>query len=653
MCGIAGIIGRQSRTDAQRRIERMTAALAHRGPDGCGHLVRGRVALGHRRLSIIDLEGGRQPLANEDESVRVTFNGEIYNHAELADQLRAAGHVFRTRCDTEVIVHAYEQWGPDCVERFRGMFAFAVADFRARRVLLARDHFGIKPLHYRIGPGRLSFASELPALRQADDATLMGDPLAVELYLRYQYIPTPHTIYRDVYKLPPAHYAIVDFEGRLTTPPTRYWDLQFTAAPRMDEHEWLGRIEAAIHDSVKAHLIADVPVGLFLSGGIDSTLIAHHASQLSDRPLMGFGIGFDDTQFNEMAHARQAAAACRIDFHEQTVTDAALDLLPDLVAQYGEPYGDSSAIPTYLVSRFARQSVPVVLTGDGGDEAFGGYDTYLRWMAKASWRQARDYYRIWPRMGMLWAMGAIRRRLATRLPGGGHDLSDWQSLLLHTSDAMRRGLWRDEFADVATESCRLFEDAGRRARRMGRIDFAQYLDYQTYLPCDILTKVDIASMAHGLEARPPLVDRHVVELAASMPASLRHALGPDGEPEGKPVLKRLLGGVLPESFIHRPKQGFAIPKPRWMSSPRQRDRLEALMLSNASPLRRLFKASALEALYASHRRGDNQSGRMWLLLVLGLWMDQNPDVHFAPSRQPAAVDIRTFAPTPARATRAA
>lgn len=654
MCGIAGIIGRQARSDAQQRIERMTAALAHRGPDGHGHLVRGRVALGHRRLSIIDLEGGRQPLANEDESVWVTFNGEIYNHTELADQLRAAGHVFRTRCDTEVIVHAYEQWGPDCVKRLRGMFAFAVADFNQRRVLLARDHFGIKPLHYRVGSGCVSFASELPALRHAEDAALAGNPLAVELYLRYQYIPTPHTIYRDVHKLPPAHYAIVDFDGRLTTPPTRYWHLDFAAAPqRMDEHEWLQRVESAIHDSVKAHMIADVPVGLFLSGGIDSTLIAHHAARLSDKPLMGFGIGFDDAKFNEMSYARQAAATCKIDFHEQTITDDALDMLPELVAQYGEPFGDSSAIPTYLVSRFARQSVPVVLTGDGGDEAFGGYDTYLRWMAKASWRQARDYYRLWPRMGVLWAMGAIRRQLAPRLPGGGHDLGDWQSLLLHTSDAMRRDLWRSEFTHLPDQPCRLFEDAGRRARRLGRIDFAQYLDFQTYLPCDILTKVDIASMAHGLESRPPLIDRHVVELAASMPASLRHALGPDGKPEGKPVLKRLLGGVMPDRFIHRPKQGFAIPKPRWMSSPNQQAMLESVMLDKRSPLRKLFQPTALESLYASHRRGDNQSGRMWLLLALGTWMGQNPDIEFAPMDRTPRADIHTFAPRSASTTHAA
>ncbi len=344
-----------------------------------------------------------------------------------------------------------------------------------------------------------------------------------------------------------------------------------------------------------------------------------------------------------MAYARQAAAACGIELHEQTVDDDSLDLLPDLVGQYGEPFGDSSAIPTYLVSRFARQSVPVVLTGDGGDEAFGGYDTYLRWMAKASLRQARDYYRLWPRMGVLWAMGALRRRVAPRLPGGGHDLTDWQSLLLHTTDAMRRGLWRDDFARLPDQRCGLFDAAGLRARKLARIDFAQYLDYQTYLPCDILTKVDIASMAHGLEARPPLIDRHVVELAASMPASLRYARGRDGRPIAKPALKRLLQGAMPDAFIHRSKQGFAIPKPRWMAGAGHL--LDPLLLGQRSPLRQLFRERALRDLHEAHARGENQSGRVWLMLVLGLWMQQNPDVTFA-SREAAATSVVGLAPQP-------
>jgi len=623
MCGIAGHIGSHDLPQATARVQRMVRALSHRGPDGEGLFARDRAVLGHRRLSIIDLEGGAQPLSNEDGSVWITFNGEIYNYRELRRELETYGHRFRTSSDTEPIVHAFEQWGADCVRRFRGMFAFAVADLKARRVLLARDHFGIKPLYYRTRPDGLSFASEIAALVAGQSSTPAGSLLAIDLYLRFQYIPTPHTIYQDVWKLPPAHYAWATFDGRLSEP-TRYWDLEFRAQHGLDEREWCERVETAIADSVRAHLVADVPVGLFLSGGIDSTLIAWHAARQSATTPEAFAIGFADPQLNELPYARQAASACGVKLHEHVLGDDALDVLPDLVSQYGEPFGDSSAIATYHVSRLARRHVPVVLSGDGGDEAFAGYDSYRQWLDLVSWRKARDYFRVWPRMGLQWAAAAARRRALSLLPGG-HNLADWLRLITYTPVGLRRDLWRGASRQLADQPCDLFEKAAAQASRLRRLEFAQYLDYQTYLPCDILTKVDIASMAHSLEARPPLVDREVVELAAQMPVRMRCGAAR----QGKWVLKKLLEGKVPDAFIYRNKQGFAIPTTRWLSEGRGGQLLRDSVLASGAPIGQLLEQTIIRRLADEHRAAAaNHAGRLWVLLVRGLWLEAHPNVTF-------------------------
>src|SRR4051794_40237634 len=287
MCGIAGIIRWQGDRLRPAEIERMTEAIDHRGPDGVGFLRRDGVALGHRRLAIIDPELGQQPMSNDDETVWLSYNGEMYNFQELRSELKAKGHRFETHCDTEVAIRAYEEWGPGCVKKFRGMFAFAMADFRNRRLLLARDHFGIKPLYYRLGEGYFAFASELPALRKIDDRAPAGNLDAVDLFLRYQYVPTPHTIYKDVHKLPPAHYLVVDFDGKVSGP-TRYWDFSFQPQTGLSDDEWVERAESVIHESVKAHLVSDVPFGVFLSGGVDSSLVAAEMSRVLKHPVQAF-----------------------------------------------------------------------------------------------------------------------------------------------------------------------------------------------------------------------------------------------------------------------------------------------------------------------------------------------------------------------------
>jgi asparagine synthase (glutamine-hydrolysing) len=603
----------------------MTASLAHRGPDGSGTVIRGEAGLGHRRLAIIDLESGRQPIGNEDGTVQITCNGEIYNYVELRHELQQKGHRFATRSDTEVVVHAYEEWGLACVQRLRGMFAFALADFAKRRLVLARDHFGIKPLYYRLRPGRLTFASELSALRRDGAAPPAGSLQAIELYLRFQYIPTPHTIYRDVFKLPPASLLVLDFDGR-TDGPTRYWDFQFQPETYGSDLDWETSAEAAIREAVKAHLVADVPFGVFLSGGIDSTIVASQMAQLCEAPVKAFAIGFEEPGCSELAYAEQAARQYGCELYTEVIGEDAIDALPALVAHYGEPFGDSSALPTWHVSRLARGHVKMLLSGDGGDEAFGGYASYAAWMANGSWRPTLQGARHNPSR----ALRRISRLLQRRLLGRpGNDLSLWQDNVVFMGAGARQALWRPEHQPLVSRPCALFEGAARRARSWDPLSFSQYLDYQTFLPCDILTKVDVASMFHGLEVRTPLIDLRILELVARLPVWQRCRQNGSGHAIGKYLPKRLLARTFPAEFVHREKQGFVIPRARWLR-PGRRGRLllDQVLGDSRSRLYEFFRPEQIRARLAVHDAGQDASSSLWLLLVLGLWLDQNADVSF-------------------------
>lgn len=607
-------------------IERMTSSIAHRGPDGVGFFQRDCVALGHRRLAIIDPESGHQPMTNGDETVWVIYNGEMYNFLGLRDELEKKGHRFHTRSDTEVVVHAYEEWGPACVKRFRGMFAFALADFKNRKLLLARDHFGIKPLYYRLGKDYLAFASELPAIRQVDDAPPAGNLEAVEFFLRLQYIPTPHTIYKDVFKLPPATYLVADFDGRIEGP-TRYWDLQFNPQTGLTDHQWEERAESVIYDSVKAHLISDVPFGVFLSGGIDSSLVASQMSRILKHPVQAFAIGFREKQYSEVPYAEQVADQCGIELHTEIVREDMLAILPDLLAHYGEPFGDSSAVPTWYVSRLARTRVPMVLSGDGGDEGFGGYDNYERWLeldllAKAR-NSARDSH---PRAAFWWLRKAMRQYFSQ---GTLNSLPEWQRVNMFLQEDHRRDIWRDEFQPLVERGCQVFEDADARARKLNRLSYAQYIDYQTYLPCDILTKVDVAAMYHGLEVRTPLIDVRVAELAASLPLNQRFRRNGANGITRKYLLKKLLGKTFPGEFVHRKKQGFGIPRAEWFYQGQSGRRMfEEVVLNPSSRLYDWFKPERVRFQLELHSEANDNSGALWLLLVLGIWSEQNPEVQF-------------------------
>ena len=600
MCGIAGIL-RWDRVPEEPEIRRMTDALAHRGPDGEGIHLEGSVALGHRRLAIIDPKGGRQPMCNEDRRVWVTYNGEIYNFRELRTELTARGHRFRTSCDTEVIVHAYEEWGETCVERLRGMFAFAVADLRRRRLMLARDHFGIKPLFYRLGSDYLGFASELQSLRQVDDASPSGSLQAVDYYLRREYIPAPHTIYHDIFKLPPAHLLTVDFDG--SQPSTRrYWDFEFVPEEGRSDDEWREEFTETIRESVKAHLVADVPFGVFLSGGNDSTLVALEMSRMLDCPVKAFAMGFEHPRHSEVEYSRTAAVRMGAELYCGTTKGNFGETLPRLLTHYGEPFADSSVLPTWEVSKLAREHVPMVLSGDGGDEAFAGYKHYRRWLR-----------------GLSVPGDSTPPDAKSATPAQA-----WAPLPPRFNSWERRLLWRPEFHSYVGRTCEVFSSLPARVNGVDWLAAGQYADYQTYLPFDILTKVDIASMYHGLEVRTPYVDLRVVELARRLPIAQRVRYRAAGGLAQKYLLKSVLQQSFSADFVHRPKQGFSIPRTDWLSPGTAGRRFaEAMLLDTSSLLQAWFVPAEIER--CLHRQG---SVHLWILLVLGLWLRQNTDICF-------------------------
>lgn len=603
----------------------MTKSIAHRGPDGEGIHVRDGIALGHRRLSIIDLELGKQPMTNEDGEVWITFNGELYNYRELRKELETSGHVFRTHSDTEVIIHAYEQWGEECVRRFRGMFAFGMADFRRKQVFLARDHFGIKPLYYRVGRDYVAFASELSALRQVKDAAPKGNLKAIDYFLRYQYIPTPLTIYKDTYKLPTANHLVVDFAGHIKGP-NRYWQLEYRPESGGSDAEWSERTREVIRDSVKAHLVADVPFGVFLSGGIDSTVVAAQMSQILNRPVKAFSIGFTHKGYSELPYAEQAAKKLGVEWHTEIVKEDSLDFLPELVAHYGEPFGDSSALPTWHVSRLARSQVPMVLSGDGGDEGFGGYNSYRNWVTRDPWKRLLQFgLGLHARSSWKALSEAVRYRV---LNSSRYNVAEWQHYFLYAKKTLRRQLWRKEFHSLVDLDCDLFTTASAEAQVFDRLGYAQYMDFQTYLPCDILTKVDVASMYHGLEVRTPLIDVKVVEFAARLPVEQR-VRGQGESLIGKYVLKQQLASLFEEEFVHRRKQGFSIPVGSWFApGGNARKMLEEILADASSPLHRWFNTHALRSLLPTETNEFVIPGVLWLFLVLGLWLEQNKEISF-------------------------
>ncbi|MGK0185203.1 MAG: asparagine synthase (glutamine-hydrolyzing) [Verrucomicrobiales bacterium] len=606
MCGITAIIGDLARGAA---CERAISSIAHRGPDGSGILDRGWSQLAHRRLSIIDVEGGAQPLANEDHTCFVTFNGEIYNYVELREQLKAAGHTFRTASDTEVIVHAYEEWGDDCVSRLRGMFAFAVLDETRRSVFVARDRMGIKPVVYCCLPGSTIVASELTAIEAAVPEKLEIDSDAIHAFLRLGYIPAPLTIYKNVWKLPPASTIRFDRYGKPDRV-RRYWDLTFEPVHGRTEENWIDEIDETIRESVRAHLKADVDFGAFLSGGLDSSLVVSYMSELLDRPVKTFSMGFDEVEFSESNFARTASSLCHTDHHESTLTQADLESSTDLVNCYGEPFGDNSALPTLKLCEVVSGSVKMALSGDGGDELFGGYDRYLR--AAPLWMPSNRA----PSMQAYQALrGAMRQILGREgyCPPSAYE--HWHNnARMFTFDELQRLIGRQLSYDPAGAS---FDNRTLNISDWHYLSQLQYYDIHSYLPGDILTKVDIASMRHGLEVRVPLLDHKVAELAATIPPELLVTQTASGF-SGKSILKKLAERRFPREFVHRKKQGFGFPIASWINQIPP-GKLNDQLLGYDSLITRHVDEAAVRDLL-SNISSPMRSRKIWLLLILQRWL---------------------------------
>src|SRR5438105_14884856 len=617
MCGICGVAGGEP-ARGHELVRRMCGAMVHRGPDDEGSVHLDGVTLGMRRLSIIDIDGGHQPMANEDSTVWVVQNGEIYNHRELREQLIQAGHRFRTRSDTEVLVHGYEEWGEPMVERLNGMFGFALVDLRQALLLLARDRMGIKPLHYAVDGDRLVFASELKALLQ-DQATRKGiDPVALDEYLAYEFVPSPRSIVRGVNKLRPGHTLTWSLRNRKSTL-RRYWapalNLEAASGRRSLEEE-CGRLRDVLRESVRKELISDVPLGVFLSGGIDSSAVTAMMTQLGG-DVKSFSVGFAERSFDESPYARQVAAHLGTDHHELVLEPGMLlGLIPKLSLLLDEPLGDASIIPTYLLSEFTRRHVKVALGGDGGDELFAGYPTL----------QAHRLAGYYVRAPALLRRGLVEP-LVRRLPVSRNNLSfDFRAKRFASGAghpvAERHRRWMGSFASEERTSVLSREIRASLGDADGRDEFSSYdplnqvlmLDMRLYLENDILVKLDRASMMASLEGRVPLLNNDFVAYATSLPLHMKLR-----GMRSKFLLKRALRGVLPDRILNRPKKGFGIPVAEWFRGP-----LREQMLSVLSPERisadGFFEVGGVRQLIDDHLAGrrDNRK-QLWTLFAFQLW----------------------------------
>ncbi|MCA1631864.1 MAG: asparagine synthase (glutamine-hydrolyzing) [Acidobacteria bacterium] len=625
MCGIVGIVRRGGQSVDEGVLASMCEAIRHRGPDEDGFYLRESVGLAMRRLAIIDLAGGQQPIANEDGTAWIVFNGEIYNYLELRAKLEKLGHRFRTDSDTEAIVHAYERYGADCPRHLRGMFAFAIWDERKGELFLARDRVGKKPLLYALTPaGDLVFGSEFSALLRHPQVSREVDYEAIHHYLSFMCVPAPLTAFRAIRKLEPGHTLRFARGGEIKI--ERYWEPDFNRKEKWTEEEAGERAVEVLREAVRVRLMSEVPLGAFLSGGIDSSAVVALMSEESSEPVKTFSIGFEEQDFSELHHARRVAERVGADHHEFVVRPDAMEVLPTLVEHYGEPYADSSAIPTYYVSRETRRHVTVALNGDGGDECFAGYERYAAMRLAETYRRVPSALRegvIRQLVELMPASETRRSRVrdvkrfarAASLPAVERYLR-WISVF--DADA-KDSLYTDEFRARMRphRAADFIAPWFARANGAGIVDAALLADTMTYLPNDLLVKVDIASMANSLEARSPFLDHHVIEFAASLPESLKLR----GRTT-KYLLKKVLRKLVPVENLERRKQGFGVPIGHWFRG-EMKGFLRDVLLTEKSLNRGLFKPDAVRRLVEDHVAGRaDHSHRLWTLLMLELWFNR-------------------------------
>ena len=624
MCGIAGFIdlwdSREARAGQERAeiLDRMCRIIQHRGPDDQGVTVKTGVALGMRRLAIIDLVSGNQPMSGEDGSVTIVFNGEIYNFQEIKPKLEARRHSFQTHSDTEAIVHAYEEFGPDCLKDLRGMFAFAIWDDKARTLFVARDRAGKKPLYYTTtANGTFVFGSELKALLEHPDVQRELNPEGLDAYFTLGYVPDPLSIFRDIHKLPPGCYLTFR-EGEVSV--KQYWDFELEPAKSTREEDYLEQLRFLLDESVRLRLISDVPLGAFLSGGIDSSTVVALMARHMGQPVKTFSIGFHEDSYNELKYARVTAQKYGTDHHEFFVTPDICEVVDELAWHFDEPFADSSAIPTYMVSKLARDHVTVVLSGDGGDELFAGYTRYVV-------ERKRGGFERLPRP----LREGVMRPLSQRLPH-----STWGRNYLHNvsldpisryldsvsvfTNLNRRSLYSSDFSRQLGPRGYvggLFNRLIENVKSDEPLDRLLYLDSKTYLPGDILTKVDRMSMAVSLEARAPLLDHKLIEFVTRVPAALKLA-----GLETKHLLKRAVKDLVPAEILNRPKQGFGVPIQEWINQ-QLRSRIRDTLSDARTRQRGYIDSRYVSVLLDEHERGRrDHSMSLWALVMLELWHRQ-------------------------------
>jgi len=620
MCGICGVLYfDQGHHVDSADLEVMNKSLYHRGPDDDGMYVDQNVGLAMRRLSIIDVAGGHQPIHNEDRSIWVVFNGEIYNFQSVRSDLQSRGHKFNTGSDTEVIVHLYEEYGDDCVQHLNGMFAIAIWDTRQRRLFLARDRAGEKPLYYYIARDRLVFASELKAILTDASVPRVVNPVAVDQFLSFMYVPAPATIFQDIFKLPPAHTIAATQQG--VEDPSRYWSVPYIpdAHPRA-ARDYADELRELLLDSVEKRMISEVPLGVFLSGGIDSSAITALAVQASESKVRTFSVAGGTGDFDELPYARQVAEKYDTDHHEFRVEPDLVRVLPDLVQAFDEPFADSSAIPMYYVCQMARQHITVALSGEGSDEIFSGYGRYL-----ANLRLDGHRRKLGP---LKWLFPNTMVK-----PGQGRLVSKWRTLghHVHARPAatyfeslggvpgwMKQALYQPGVLnDREDASVGIIEGHFKDSESESLLNKMLYADYRTYLPDDLLTKVDRMSMIHSLEVRTPFLDHRVIELAARIPPNMKQ----NGNVT-KHVLRLAVNDLLPESIQRRGKWGFGIPVQDWMRTELKAFSYE-ILTDRAARSHAFFQKEALENLLEDHASRVGEYGySIWALLVFELWCNQ-------------------------------
>jgi asparagine synthase (glutamine-hydrolysing) len=630
MCGISGVFSFNDDYVVDiEMLKSMNNAQAHRGPNDQGYYINSGVGLGHRRLSVIDLAGGHQPIFNEDESVVVVFNGEIFNHHDITKVLKEKGHVFKTNSDTETIVHAWEEWGVECLQHFRGMFAFILWDNNKHELFVARDRLGVKPLHYSLlSNGSVIFGSELKVLRQHPLCSKAVNPHAIEDFLTFGYVPDPKCIFSDIFKLEAGFYLHLkqgSVPSKIT--PIQYWDLPWQATEELTETEVEAELISRLKEAVNIRLESEVPLGAFLSGGVDSGAIVAMMSQVQDNPVNTCSIGFDVPEFNETDFAKLVADRYKTNHSVEVVNHEDFDLIDKLIDIYDEPYADSSALPTYRVCELARKHVTVALSGDGGDELFAGYRRYRLHMAE---QKLRDKIPLSIRKPLFGFLGKVYPKLDWA-PQFLRAKTTFQSLSMSNSEAYlnsmsklrldeRNKLYSKIFSDklAGYRSSEVFKETLNGKTFADPLKEAQYLDYKTWITGDINTKVDRASMAHGLEVRSPLLDHKFIEWAFKTPSSLNISKG-----EGKAAFKKQLEPHVPHDNLYRKKMGFSIPLAQWMRGP-LKDKLREKLLSDEMITSGIFSMQKIEKMLDEHQSNlRDHSVALWSLLILANFLKKN------------------------------